>query len=444
MTLALVRGPYDPRDAEEAVLGAVLLDGGAETLPACRAAGLTARMFTTRGRQLLYRAAERIAERGAAVDPVALLAFLAEHGAAADAGGAEYLSHLLGAVPTAANVAYHARLVVDAHRAPLERQASAEQEAQLAEADRFLEFGAGDFLRWPWPTLDRVLGGMAPGKVHWMAAMTGAGKTSLAMSATKCWMTAGHRVYVAGLELEPFELRTQLACRVLGLDHGELFKGNLQQHPHWAEIRERLRTELRAQKTDPFYQHVRLAPFPLLTSTVAATLCERAADWGAAVLVIDHADHLDAEARGGHERAESLAIVKTLNALAKALKLRVFVTSQVNREGRANNKLRDHYPLTAEMVRHGDHKMHTATTFFGARRPLRADATKEQRAQAQASYTAVREILEPRAMGINVLKDRNGNALAEDLRLGFWRGEVYDTPAAAETAMRAAHYLGAA
>lgn len=442
MSLALVR-PAD--DAEAAVLAALLVaDDPRAALAAARTAGLEARHFSAERHRLLYRAAERLLDGGSPLDPITLTAFLDGHRVLARAGGREYIGELFGVVPTAANIAYHAEIVVRQHDAPHEAEAAHERAAQVAEADRFLDLGASDFVRWPWPALDAALGGMAPGKVHWMAAMSGAGKTSLAMSAVKHWMAQGLKVYVAGLELAAYELRTQLACRVLGIDHGEVFKGNLQGQPSWPALRAQLKAEIQKQTTDPAYQTVRLAPFAMLTADVTGAICERASAWRADVVVIDHADHLDATARGGHERAESLAIVKTLNTLAAAFGLRVFVTSQVNREGRANNRLRDHYPLTAEMVRHGDHKLMSSTTFFGARRPFKHDVGKDEKAAAHADYAKVREILAPYTMGVNILKDRNGNALGEDIRLGFWRGQVYDSPDAATLAMHRAGYAGAA
>jgi replicative DNA helicase len=435
--MQIVRGPHVV-DAEQAVVAALLIsepeEGGRIALSRARETGIEARHFGDERHKLLYRAAERLLDAGKTCDPITLRAFLVEHSVEERAGGMDYLRDLLFAIPTAANVKYHAEIVVRSHEEPHEVQATGERDAQIGEAERFLGLGASDFVRWPWPALDSVLGGMAPGKVHWMAAMSGAGKTSLAMSAAKHWMGKGLKVYVAGLELAPYELRTQLACRVIGVDHGELFKGNLQNHPNWQAIRETLKQEIRSQARSKFYANVRLAPFDMLTADVTATLCERAAAWRADILIIDHADHLDAGARGGHERAESLAIVKTLNSVAKALGLRVFATSQVNREGRANNRLRDHYPLSSEMVRHGDHKLMSSTTFFGARRPLRHDVTREEKAAAQADFAKVREILAPDTMAVNILKDRNGNALGEDIRLGFWRGEVFASPAEASSA----------
>lgn len=108
------RDPYKDRrppwseEAEQAVLGAMLLDADAFMRAAEH---VDDTMFYLEGHRRLYRSMVAITERGAAVDTVTLANELDRRGELDGAGGREYLSYLLEAVPTTANVEYHARIV---------------------------------------------------------------------------------------------------------------------------------------------------------------------------------------------------------------------------------------------------------------------------------------------------------------------------------------------
>jgi replicative DNA helicase len=108
------RDPYKERrppwsqEAEQAVLGAMLLDADA----IMRASEhIDDTMFYSEGHRRLYRAMFAVTERGGVVDPLTLADELERRGELEGAGGREYLAFLLDAVPTVANVEYHARIV---------------------------------------------------------------------------------------------------------------------------------------------------------------------------------------------------------------------------------------------------------------------------------------------------------------------------------------------
>ncbi|MES2521123.1 MAG: replicative DNA helicase [Gemmatimonadota bacterium] len=113
-TAAAVRDPYKERrppwseEAEQAVLGAMLLDADA----VMRAAEhVDDTMFYQEGHRRLFRAMFAITERGSVVDPLTLADELERRGDLEGSGGREYIAYLLDAVPTVANVEYHARIV---------------------------------------------------------------------------------------------------------------------------------------------------------------------------------------------------------------------------------------------------------------------------------------------------------------------------------------------
>jgi len=108
------RDPYSERkppyseDAEQAVLSAMLMDRDAVD----RVNEIVDdTMFFREGNRRIYRAMVALSERGDVIDPLTLSEELSRRGELQAAGGKDYVSFLVDAVPTAANVEYHARIV---------------------------------------------------------------------------------------------------------------------------------------------------------------------------------------------------------------------------------------------------------------------------------------------------------------------------------------------
>ncbi len=102
------RRPPQSEDAEQSVLAAMLIDAEAIT----RATEVVDdTMFFREGHRRIYRAIIALMERGSGIDVVTLADELERRGEMDAAGGREYLSFLADAVPTAANIEHHARIV---------------------------------------------------------------------------------------------------------------------------------------------------------------------------------------------------------------------------------------------------------------------------------------------------------------------------------------------
>ncbi len=101
------RPPYS-EDAEQAVLGAMLLDTDAIV----RALELVDEsMFYREGHRRIFKAMLTISQGGAVVDPLTLADELEKQGSLQAAGGKDYIGVLLYVVPTAANIEYHCKIV---------------------------------------------------------------------------------------------------------------------------------------------------------------------------------------------------------------------------------------------------------------------------------------------------------------------------------------------
>jgi replicative DNA helicase len=68
-------------------------------------------MFFREGNRRIFRAMVALAERGDVIDPLTLSEELSRRGELQTSGGKDYIAFLVDAVPTAANVEYHAKIV---------------------------------------------------------------------------------------------------------------------------------------------------------------------------------------------------------------------------------------------------------------------------------------------------------------------------------------------
>ncbi|MEP6692186.1 MAG: DnaB-like helicase N-terminal domain-containing protein, partial [Gemmatimonadaceae bacterium] len=102
------RQPPYSEDAEQAVIGAMLMDQDA-ILRAIEHVDDTS--FHSERHRRIFRAMVTLSERGEVVDPLTLSEELSRRGELDAAGGKEYIGYLVDAVPTAANIEYHAKIV---------------------------------------------------------------------------------------------------------------------------------------------------------------------------------------------------------------------------------------------------------------------------------------------------------------------------------------------
>lgn len=130
-------------DAEQAVLSAMFME--ARAIETARAM-LRPEDFADERNALIFAAMLRVAERGETVDPLTVASELERERQLERAGGKTYIGFLIDAAPTAANVGYHAALVLQhAQRRMLvetfERGARLAREEQLPPdelAERFI------------------------------------------------------------------------------------------------------------------------------------------------------------------------------------------------------------------------------------------------------------------------------------------------------------------
>jgi hypothetical protein len=108
------RPPPHNKDAERAVLGAILLDSRA--LAEAKAAGLVCSDFFLPPNKALFLRMEQMAEEGKPIDLVTLADELERAGELEKAGGAAYLAALMDGMPRVSNTKHYAKIIRDHSR----------------------------------------------------------------------------------------------------------------------------------------------------------------------------------------------------------------------------------------------------------------------------------------------------------------------------------------
>jgi replicative DNA helicase len=106
--------------------------------------------------------------------------------------------------------------------------------AVLADNDPFMVGQAGlDFaewlhdlpdeklIHWPWQAVNDLAGPLVPGRLTYIAAFPGGGKTTFLTHCLYYWLASGRSVLYLPLEADPGEVYTRLACLELGVSADE-------------------------------------------------------------------------------------------------------------------------------------------------------------------------------------------------------------------------------
>ena len=372
---AFSRLPPQDLDAEQSVIGALLLSGSpssashrffAEILET----GIVAEEYYRPAHQTIHRAICDLHAAGEAVDPVTVADELTGRGELARVGDRAYLHTCVQAVSTAANgpqyaeivrsKAYRRSVIESAHRI-LEYAYSEEGdedevrdlvEQQLTEiiagtpglheapptvGDLYLDFvadlediqdGKQVGLTYGFTDLDTITSGMRPGNVTVVAAQSGVGKSTLALNAAVAAAKTGARSMFSSLEMSGTELMQKIAAAEgkIALHH-LTHKGGLTQEG-WETVR-RLGPAL--FQTLPLRVY-RPDGASLGDIASAARACARSD--GLELLVVDYLQLVEVEQSRNITREQAVAAVsRGLKNLSVQLNCHVIALSQLNDDG---------------------------------------------------------------------------------------------------------------
>jgi replicative DNA helicase len=376
--------PYAP-EAEISVLGGMLIDADA----VARAIEIVDdSMFYREANRRIFRSMSRLFQRGQVVDPITISEELKKTDELEFVGGLAYLAELLDAVPTAANIEYHARIVRE--RALLRNLISAssqiirdayepgertvEEVLDQAEHNIFQVAQSHDRAGFVWikkilyptfekieqiqaaqggitgiPTgfvdLDEMTGGFQRGDLVIVAARPSMGKTAM-VTGVALHASIVHQIPTAvfSLEMSKEQLVQRMLCSEALVDLGKLLRGRLSDDDYV-----RLAQAAGHLNTAPIWIDDSGALSVLEMRAKARRLKAEQPDLG--LIVVDYLQLMHAGGGNAENRQQEVSsISRGLKALAKELSVPIISLSQLSR---APEQRSDHRPQLSDLRESG-------------------------------------------------------------------------------------------
>jgi replicative DNA helicase len=382
----LTRVPPQNLEAEESVLGAVLLAN--ESIYDALMI-IAPEDFYREANRIIFKTMVELADRSQPVDAITLTEALRAQSVLEEVGGAAYIAQLVARVPTAANIAYYARIVRE--KSVLRRLVGActgiasEAYERQSDVDEFLDeaehriFEIAERRITPAfhkmhdltkeslkmveqlyerrelvtgvPTgfvdVDRLTAGLQPSDLIIIAARPSMGKTALALNiAAYAAMEADQPMGVAffSLEMAKEQLVLRMLCAEARVDSAKVRSGYIRadDFPRLAQAASRL-------SEAPIYVDDSSDTSPIVLKAKCRRLArERGVNLG--LVIVDYLQLMRPSRQAESREREISEISRSLKALAKELKVPVIALSQLNRqvETRADRR-----PLLADLRESG-------------------------------------------------------------------------------------------
>lgn len=350
-------------EAEQSVLGGALIDPDA--LGRIAHLNLAPGHFYHHQHRVIWTAILYLDSKRQPFDVVTVADRLADAGQTDDSGGIKYLNNLAQSVPSAANIARYAGIVIEKamRRAGLEaadqvrsimldpecsaadamdraaalfspiQQAGHRPEARhigelvLQRTEHWEDLAAGNVsagITTGLPLLDKALGGgLKGGKVIVLAARPGVGKTSLAIQVATACAGSGATALILSQEMPAADLADRTVANLGRVDMGALVAGKLA-GDDWTRITEA------HEATRKLALYVDDQPgLTLLQIKAKARVMKRR--HGLALLVVDYLQLCAGTSPRDNRNAQIEEITRGLKTLAKELDITVLALAQLNR-----------------------------------------------------------------------------------------------------------------
>jgi replicative DNA helicase len=379
------RQPPWAAEAEVSVLGGMLIDGDAV---AKAVEAVDESMFYREGHRRIFRAMARLFQRGDVADPTTVAEELKQTNELDQAGGLPYLAELLDAVPTAANIEFHARIVRE--RALMRRlieassdiirdvyepgERSVNELLDMAEHKVFQVAQSHERQGFVWikkilyPTFERIeqlqaaqggitgvatgfsdldnkTGGFQKSDLVIIAARPSMGKTALVVSLLlHAAITQQTPVALFSLEMSKEQLVQRMLCSEALVDLGRLLRGRLTDDDYV-----RLAQAAGHLNTAPIWIDDSGALSVLEMRGKARRLKAEQPELG--MIIVDYLQLMHGGGRTAENRQQEVSeISRGLKALAKELGVPVIALSQLSR---APEQRSDHRPQLSDLRESG-------------------------------------------------------------------------------------------
>jgi replicative DNA helicase len=354
------RSPPHSREAEESVIGAVLLSEDAVNEVMDR---IHPEDFYVPAHQAIFESMRELFDSNQAIDAVTVSESLRRRGELEKVGGVAYLARLVDIVPSTSNIVYYAGIVEEhAKRRELIRAGAtvtdvafdideeiasvldrAEQVvlgvAEKRSSQTLLEVGPmfSDVLEHielmeqrgteltglatGFVDLDKKLAGLQPSNLVIIAGRPAMGKSSLALNIATNVAAGGEPVAIFSLEMSKEEIVHRILSSVGKVDSMKLRSGQL--GPLWQRVVDAAGTMYKA----PIF----IDDSPVVTVTDIRAKCRRLKrKKGLSLIVVDYLQLM--ESHGGENRQQEIAqISRNMKNLARELEVPIIAASQLNR-----------------------------------------------------------------------------------------------------------------
>lgn len=288
-------------------------------------------------------------------------------------------------------------------------------------------------LVFPYPPVHDIVGRVAPGRLVFVMANTGQGKTTFMLDLLDRWAEKGVKVDYLGTEQEPDELRTKWACLRSDVPAGCAINLAWADYDEGESWRERVAEDL-GRIDDAYGEQIVFHPDKFITLAKIEQAAKDSSARGGQVLIVDHIDRVET----GASENEYLAlkrIIRRLKELARDHRLVLVVASQVNRKGREGDRLSVYRPPQLQHMQGGATKEHEADVVLGIWRPIRQRKNDEtpddfKSLLAAASRGDVEQLLvvEPATMALVCLKHRTDSHEGMRCKLNVRHGRLSVIP----------------
>ncbi|MHB9093521.1 MAG: replicative DNA helicase [Eubacteriales bacterium] len=382
MSLALEKIPPQNLDAEQSVLGAMLIDKEA-VVKAIET--LRPQDFYRDANGHIFAAIVNLFDRGEPVDLITLSEELRQVGLLDQVGGVSYVAGLANSVPTSANVEHYARIVeeksllrklisVSTRIAQLGYEAEEEIESLIDRAEQmifelaqrkthssfvplktvlmetferieFLHQNKGGITGVPsgFADMDRLTSGFQASDLIIVAARPSMGKTAFCLNiAQNACVRKKLPVAVFSLEMSREQLVTRILCGEAMVDQQKVRTGQLSDED-WQKL---------TQAAGPLSQApLYIDDSPGISVVEMRAKCRRLkSEHGLALIVIDYLQLMQGGRKTENRQQEISEISRTLKSLARELQVPVIALSQLSR---AVEQRQDKKPMMSDLRESG-------------------------------------------------------------------------------------------
>jgi replicative DNA helicase len=392
------RVPPQNEEAEQAVLGAMMLSG--EAIAQITDIGLRADDFYRSGHRAIYEALTDLYARGQPVDVVTAKEELLRRGDLAAVGGPLYLQHLVEGVATPASAPHYARIVAEhallrrligaageilqgAYEVPEDPESFADEaegriyavsrrherdqvvalrelvHQSMEDLERIHERTGLVGLPTGFRDLDELLQGLQKGNLVVVAARPGIGKSSLVTNIARNVAVSGKSVALFSLEMSRVEIGMRLLCSEARVQWHKVRAGMVAAED-WGRIVEA------AEVLDP-------APLFIVDTGNVTIVDIRAkarrmkSQHGLDLIIVDYLQLMSSHHRVDNRQQEVAEISRSLKLLAKELDVPIIAVSQLNRDPERRT---DKKPQLADLRESGAIEQDSDVVMFIHRDPL--------------------------------------------------------------------------